>query len=367
MDNQRQNMGFSRRKFLAAASAGSILAIAAARGVMAADGGPHSIKLIHATPIPLLLWSVTYLAEDLGYYKEEGVTIERLGLAGGPAALAALVSGSGNANASAPGELLAAVSKGQNLKTIFSYSNFNAYELVMSKAFTERHKLTAESSLADRQAALKASAGIKIGTAGPGSLTDAVARMIIKQSGLDPDRDIQIIGLANLPAGLAALSNNAIDGFVAFSPIVEQAILQANAYSFFSVAKGHVQGGDLLQGQVLEVRTEDLETNPDAYAAMVRADLRAFRHLLENPDQSRDLLRKTRFMDIDESIWPQMWSNTVSIFRTPYVRRETLQAWFDAGIVSGVPDSSSFPFDSVVDMSLVDAAAEKMGWTPPKQ
>jgi len=128
----------SRRSLLrtGAASGLAALALPGLVGRARAQGAGH-LRVIHASPATLVLWSVTYLAEDMGFYTEEGLTIERLPLNGGPVAMTALVAGEGDLQVATPGEALSAVSRGQDIRILESYTATDAYSLCVGKTFAE--------------------------------------------------------------------------------------------------------------------------------------------------------------------------------------------------------------------------------------
>ena len=345
---------------------GLALATLAIPGVGRSQGG-RTIKLLHASPAALPLWSVTFLAEDLGFYKEEGLNFERIRLNNGPASMTALLAGEGGANAATPGEMLAANARGQAVKVLESYTRTDAYTLIVSKEFAEKHKITAQSSLKDREAALKAARGARIGITAPGSATDLMARLAVKQVGMDPAKDVAIVPLQASANAVAALSNNAVDAGITLSPFTEQAIAEFGAVPLLSVATGELREGARLQGQCLQARPQDVDANPELYASLVRADLRALRVILEKPDQARDQLRKTRFANFKEEIWPSIWKNQLPTFSTPFVTRDAMRAWLETGSISGNPDPSKYPYDDIIDMRFVNEGLKKLNWSLPSR
>ena len=359
----------SRRQILKWGAAGALGATAAmlplSRSVFAQSTGAGSIRLIHASPAILVLWSVTFLAEDMGFYKEEGLDFARIPLNGGPVAMTALLAGEGDANCSAPGELLSANARGQRVKVIESYTNSDAYTLVVTKAFADAHGVTAQSTLAEREAALKAAKGAKFGITAPGSQTDLTTRMALAQVGLDPTPDAAIEPLHNIVNVSTALGQGAIDGGAMLSPFTEQVIAEFGIVPLLSIAAGDIPAGSRLQGQVLEARPDDIEANPDSFAAMVRADLKALRMIVETPDEARDKLRATRFGSVDEAIWPAVWAGQLPTFRSPFVTEDSLRAWLETGTIGGNPDPATFPYADVIDMQFVEAGLMAIGWTPP--
>lgn len=359
----------SRRQVLRwAATAGAAVAAAPLLASCASDADnsgatSRTVKLIHASKDPLVLWSVTYLAEDMGFYKEEGLTVERVLLGGGPTAMTGLLSGAGQANLSAPGELLAAVGKGQRLKVLLAHTNSMPGMLVISKAFAEKIGVTAQSSLDQRRASIGTVKGARYGITVPGSQTDGFTRLALKQAGLDPVTDAKIVPLQTAGNSLAALANNQIDGFVGVPPVAEKAVLELQAVPLLVNQAGEIAGGDRMQGMTVQARAEDVDANPDLYRAIVRAEVKAMRSLAEDPDAAGELLRKTRFGKLDEKIWSYAWKLIQPAWGSPYVTRDSLQAWFDNGLVANV-SAADFPFNEVIDMRFVDEALSATGWTP---
>jgi hypothetical protein len=302
----------SRRAFLTRAALAGALAVLP--GGARAQGGPKPVKLLHASNGVLPLWSVTYLAEDMGFYREEGLAPTRLGLANGPTAMTAMLTGAGDTDASTPGEMLGAVAQG----------------------------------LAEREAALRTARGARYGITAPGSLTDVLTRMAIRHVGLDPARDANILPMQSINNGVAGLANNGIECFMGTSPFNEQAVLEIGAVPILGVGNGELRAGARLQGQV-------------------RADVRALRMIVTRPDEARDVLRRSRFSSIREEIWPTVWQNQLPTFTSPYVGRDSVQAWIETGLIGGNPNPATFPYDQAIDMRFVAAAVQRLGWSiaPP--
>ena len=354
----------SRRRLLGTAAAG--LAAAALQPMLAgrllAAGAGH-MRVLHPTPANLLLWSVTYLAEDMGFYADEGLTVERIGLNGGPAAMTALIAGEGEAELATPGEALSAVAQGQDVRILESYTSSDAYTFCVSKGFAETHGVTADSPLDARVAALAAGKGGRFGVTAPGSATDLTARMAVRQAGLDPDSDVQLLPLGTIINVISGIAQGAVDGGALLSPFTEQAMLEFGLVPLLSVANGDMPAASRLQGQVLHAPGALVESRAADYAAFVRADLRALKLLHDDPDTARDKLRETRFDKLDAAVWPSVWAGQLPTFATPYVAAEGLRAWIETGTIGGNPDPATFPYDRMIDMRFVEAGLKDLGWT----
>lgn len=364
--------GLSRRAFLV--RAGGIGATAAVGGVLVAcggsggssSGGPATVKIIQPSDVTLVLWSVDYLSQDLGFYRREGLAVQRVALLGGPIALQGLLSGAGACDISTPGEMIGAIARGQGVKALMSHTNLTAATLVVSAGFAKKLGVTDRDPVQARNQALGRVKGASFGITAPGSQTDGFTRMALKQAGLDPDTDARIVPLQNAANCFAALQNGRIDGFMALSPLTEKAILALNAVPLLSVTRRDIPAAYPLQGQTLIARTRDVERNPDVYRRLVRAHVRALRVLLEEPDRAKATLRRTRFADIPANQWELMWSNNLPSWRSPYVTPDALSGWVSAGLVAGATDPAKLQLDSAIDSSYVEDAARQLGWDAPR-
>lgn len=359
----------SRRQFLGAGVAvlaGSALtacASGASSGSATAGKSDQSITFIHAAASPLLLWAVTYLAQEKGFYKDEGLTVHRAYLSSGPTAMAALLSGSGNVDLSSPGELLAAVAKGQQMHTLMAYTNSNPAFFVVSHDFASKAGVTSSSPLQQRKDALKQS-GQKYGISAPGSQTDALVRLALQQVGINPDTQAQLVPLGSQADNLAALSKGEIDGFLAVSPAAEEAELKFGAVLLLANSLGEIQGGKILQGQAFEATAADVASNAKLYQSAVAADVRALKMLVEEPEEAKSVLRSTVFASMDASIWPQVWTHTSASWGSPYVTTSGLAAWITNGLVSGVKTASGVDLSKIINTTFADSAVKSLGWTP---
>lgn len=355
----------SRRSLLQlGAAAGAFAGASTLPATRLFAAGSQTVKVIHASPATLLVWSVSYLAEDMGYYREEGLEVERLGLGGGPAAMTALLAGEGSGNISAPGECLSANARGQRIKIIEAYTRSDPYAICVTKAFADANGIAADSPREQREKALAAMKGKRIGVTAPGSNTDLVVRMALSQVGLDPARDVTVVPAGSIVNIISALSQGGLDGGALLAPFTEQAGVEFGSVPLLTIAAGDIPQAGRLQGQVLEARPQDLEDNRELFAAFVRADLRALKFLQEDPDGARDKLRASRFSNIDEAIWPNVWASSLPIFASPYVPEDSIRAWIETGTIGGNPDPQSFPYGEIIDMSLVDEGLAKIGWSP---
>jgi NitT/TauT family transport system substrate-binding protein len=358
-DMDVKKSSISRRGLLAGAGIGAVtLAMP-----NIAFGQARPFRILLASNSPTIYWSPSYVAEAMGYYKEEGLEIERIPNNSGAVALTALVSRSGEALHSVPGEFLVAVSRGQKLKILSALSNYSPYYFIVSKAYADKLGLTEATPLDQRLAAVKKFKGIRVGITSPNSGTDVTVRALFRDAGISPDTDAQLIPLGSTINSLAAMSTGAVDAFVASPPIPEMAHAQQGAIRLFSVGKDNFAGLKAAAGHGMIVRSADVETNPDLYAAAVRADTKGMRKIVEDPKGSGDVLYKLLFSKtMTPEIWQDVWENNRDQFRTPYVTEESVEDWITMGLVTNLTDPKTVNLAEDVDMRFVDKAVKDIGW-----
>lgn len=355
--------GLSRRQALGLAALGGANLVLPGT---AFGQAPKDVKILLSSASPNFAWAVSYAAGELGYYKDEGLNIERIPNNTGPGALTALVAGAGHVDLSTPGELLVAVTRGQKMKILMALSNYSSLYLSLSKEYAEKVGISENMPLAQKQEAAKKFKGIKIGITSPGSQTDVTTRLILKNAGLDPAVDAELIPLGSTQNSLAAMGKGSIDGFMSSAPIPEFAAAQLGAVNAISVAKDEVPGLKEAVGHATLARAVDVEQQPDLFAALIRADVRALRYIVENPKEASDVVYRARYNSIIKpDLWPTVWDNNRSQFRTPYVTPKSVEAWVTMGLLPGVTDPKAVDAANVVDMRFVDQAVKKLGWTVP--
>jgi NitT/TauT family transport system substrate-binding protein len=352
----------SRRQILSWAGAG--VASIGMPGIASAQAAKE-VTFLHGSGSVLLAWSPSFVAEDMGYYKDEGLTIERVFNGSGPAGLSALVGGSGAILLNPPGEPLGAAARGQKLRILGAHSNFQASQIVLSKAYAAKFGLTEDMPLDKKLAAAKTFKGIRIGVTSPGSLSDHAARDVLKSLGIDATADAQVLPLGSVPNAMAAMSRGTLDAFSGAAPAGELAQAQQGAVILLRNSKDEMANYKALSGHVINARATDVDQNPTLYATIVRADTRGLRYIVENPQAAGELLYKNRYASMSKEVWATVWEKNVSQFRSPYVTKASVDAWVSMGVTPSPIDPKTVDVNSMIDMRFVDQAMQKIGWKLP--
>lgn len=167
------------------------------------------------------------IADDLGFYKEEGIRVEltRLRTAGG---IQALVAGSLDASQIVGPTTLAAILGGAPLKVVMVFNDKPTFKLYVKKQFR-------------RFADLK---GTKLGSTTPGSTNDRLLKIVLEKNGLDWRKDLSLIYIGATDVMFKSLQAGAIDG-VALTPPATLFAEELGFHSLFNFITevGALQGG----------------------------------------------------------------------------------------------------------------------------
>jgi ABC-type nitrate/sulfonate/bicarbonate transport system substrate-binding protein len=183
----------SRRHFLVTAS-GAVAAGALAPTVRAQT----SVKIGTAVLGDYALAGPFVVAVEKGMFRTENLNVEFVPFRGGPDLSKAIVSGEVLLGATGSTDILVFREAGLPLKMVATHTEGNHFTFNVAPDVQ---------GVADLK-------GKAIGVTRIGATTWVFARMLAKQQGWDPDKDVKIVGLGGLDAQLAALSRKEIHAFV---------------------------------------------------------------------------------------------------------------------------------------------------------
>ena len=155
----------------------------------------------------LLYYLPLTLAEQLGYFKEQGLNVTINDFAGGAQSLQSLVGGSVDVVAGAYEHTIRMQAKGQDIKAVIELGRFPGIVLGVKK---------------DKAASFKGFAdlkGMKIGVTAPGSSTNFFVMYLMVKNGLKPD-DASYIRVGAGPTAVAAMKRGEIDAISNLDPVI---------------------------------------------------------------------------------------------------------------------------------------------------
>ena len=183
----------SRRHFLVTASA-TVAAGALAPAVRA----QASVKIGTAVLGDYALAGPFIIGAEKGFFRSESINVEFVPFRGGPNLVKAVIAGEVLLGAAGSTDILVFREAGMPLKMVATHTEGNHFTF----------------NVAPDVRGLGEIKGKAIGVTSIGATTWVFARMVAKQQGWDPDRDVKIVGLGGLDAQLAALSRKEIHAFV---------------------------------------------------------------------------------------------------------------------------------------------------------
>lgn len=296
-----------------------------------------------------------YVAEDMGFLKQEGIEFKTSVVGGSSTAAAGTIGGSFDFFVAVPVSANQAIEHGRPLIHFAVTMAQYGPSVVVSKEVADKYKLTKNTPLPQRIQALK---GLRITSVGPNVGPDLLLRYIAKREGWNPDREMTLLPLGGPPA-LAAFANQRVDAIAQSSPTADIAIKKYGGFMLLDLNHGDYPPLKDYPGGTLVANTNWLWHNKEAAAAVVRALWHAMEFLHDHPNEAKAVLRK-RFKNVDDDTFNAGFeANLVATPRTPEINRQIMQRPIDfANFLNKEPLKTSV--DKTFTGEIVKLAAEGM-------
>lgn len=209
------------------------------------------------------------IAEQLGYFKAEGLEVEITDFAGGARALQALTEGAADVVSGAFEHTINLQSKGKKCQAFVLQGRAPAIALGISTKAMPEYK-----SVADLK-------GRRIGISAPGSSTQMVANLILARAGLKPG-DVNFVGVGPAASALMAWRSGQIDAMSHADPVMT--ILEHKGELRIVADTRSLNGalelfGDAMPAGCLFAPTEFIQKNPNTVQALTTAMVRSLKWL----------------------------------------------------------------------------------------
>ena len=209
------------------------------------------------------------IAEQLGYFKAEGVDVEISDFAGGARALQSLVGGSADVVSGAYEHTINMQSKNQFIQAFVLQGRAPQIALGVSTKAIPNYK-----GLADLK-------GKKIGISAPGSSTNMVANLVLSRGGIKSS-DVSFVGVGTSAGALAALRSGQVDAMSNTDPVMTMLEQKGDVkiISDTRTLKGtlDVFGGPM-PAACFYTYTEFIQKNPNTCQALANAIVHALKWL----------------------------------------------------------------------------------------
>ena len=232
----------------------------------------HAQQTVKIGTTPSFIFLPLYAAEQLGYFKAEGITAQFVDFEGGAEVTTAMVGGSIDTGGTMVERPLILAEKGFGAKNLLALENRNPLHLIIRKDSPAKE--------------VKDLKGTKLGMTRAGSGTDLSLRALLKDAGLEPDKDVAIIAIGGVSSSTAALKAGQVDGFMGGEPATAIAVQQLKLARYF-IDPRLGQGPKFLQFMTfptLQASDKWLSANPQLSERMVRALVKTLKRLREDPE-----------------------------------------------------------------------------------
>jgi NitT/TauT family transport system substrate-binding protein len=205
------------------------------------------------------------IAEQLGYFKAEGLDLTIVDFAGGSKALQAVVGGSADVVSGAFEHTISMQSKGQFMRAFVMQGAAPQIVFGINPKTMSGYKTVAD---------LK---GKKIGVSAPGSSTNVMVNFVLAKAGLKPS-DVSIIGVGTGSGAVAAMRSGQIDAISNLDPVITL-LLRSGDVKIISDTRNvreseQVFGGPMPAG-CLYAPQAFIDKNPATVQALTNAMVRA--------------------------------------------------------------------------------------------
>ncbi len=270
-------------------------AIAAGLAVPAARAAEAPVPVALANPAVSLSFSASYLAEDLGIFKENGLDVKIM-LIPGVGAFNAVVSGGADFAQPSAISLTRAAAHGQRLLAIAETSNKPIIQVALRKDIAEAGGFDPKAPFEKRAALLR---GRTIAADATGSLIHGYVLLMAKRAGIDTSG--MQVAFMQPPAMLAAFQTKQIDGFAMSPPWPLVPVLQGDAVMLASGPDGEPADLEPFANNVLVTRPETCQQRRPVCAGMGKSFTAAEAYMRDHPDDALALLKK-RFATLDDKV-----------------------------------------------------------------
>ncbi|WP_129664132.1 ABC transporter substrate-binding protein [Phytoactinopolyspora endophytica] len=290
----------SRRRVLAGAATSMTVAVIAGACGIPGEGGDDDLRSITIV-VTQAAWTSSYAplaaADELGYFEDEGLTVEWVNFPGGATSATQLQQGAADVAIAAPEPVVIGHENGE----------FTAQYYAMLFRRTLFGVATFEGGAVQTAADLE---GARVGVVSLASNGVYVAKAVAAEAGVDPE-SLQFVEIGAGPQAIAALGSDAVD---VLSTYDSQYQTMLNAGVEVEVLESDFVSG--LNAGGLMALPERLQDEPELFAAIGRAVFKGVASCEQDPEECVRLLWEfdpsTKSVEVSEE---EAMANDLSILQ----------------------------------------------------
>ena len=293
-------------------------------------------------------------AQSVGYFEDEGLTMEYLAFPPSSADVVTLLtSDQADVAFAAPSAFYAAVNQGRPLLNYATAQKGPTLGVTISnklKDELEAAGITEDSPIAERVAALE---GRTIAGVGAGSATHAMMMMALEEAGLNPETDVTYLPVPDHTEASNAVREDVADAYVAALPALLTGGLDGWGTLWFAFVEVPAIGD--MPWIEFTARTDFAEEHPEAIRAILRALWRVSEDFEQNPDEVARVLKENWYPDMDQALFDASFQMSIPTFSNGILPTEDGLARSLAVVNATAEIPIELTFDQVYDLSHVEA------------
>jgi NitT/TauT family transport system substrate-binding protein len=269
---------------------------------------------------------------ETGFFRRRGLDLTMLYVTSGIITSQTIVSGAASAATTTATDALRAMAAGAPMKIIMV--NIDQFQ----------HLFVARSEIKGA----KDMKGKKIAVSRYGAFSDIQTRFVVRQWGMDPEKDVQILQIGNSAARAAALASGGVDGAIvtpAFVPVARKVGLHV----IFDLSTMKTK----FASQIMVAHDQVIKDKPELIKAVTLGFLDGIKTWKAQPEQTKPFIRK--YYKVSEADIDDIYTETNRFLRSaPTPDLEGLQNAWDS--VSESRAKSGFDLKKFVDARFINEA-----------
>jgi ABC-type nitrate/sulfonate/bicarbonate transport system substrate-binding protein len=261
-----------------------------------------------------------------------------------------------------PGEAMNALKEGVQFRTIGQTVGKFGSHVVVKKEIMEKAGITEASPVEKKIALLR---GLKMGNTGPGGAPDNMLRWLAVKGGMDPNKDIRLVGIqGGGPGMIAALGQGVIDGFCLSSPTSDIAVSKFGCSYLFHMALNPPAEFSSYTYIICNTATKTLAEKREPLIRYITGLALAMRSIRAEPEKFKAFA--IPFLELDPAFAEQAFAGHAKMYyadpRPTEAQFATNKMFINTGNVSSGldPIPQSLTFASMFDPSLADEAMKRI-------
>jgi len=290
-----------------------------------------------------LSWASVYVAYQNGYFQEEGIEPEFMLYKDGPIAFQGMHTGDSQFCLLSQEPVLKAQEEGLDSSIVYSVLDTRLYGFVGASGV-------------DNVADLK---GQAIFAGMPGSAPYSFVSSILKEAGLDPQKDVTFVNL-DYSASMSALSKGEIKAsYINMDNRIDIKNQNMDVNVLVDTSKPedaekYLQS-NVFSGEIICATSDYVKKNPETVQGFVNAVNKGTKWLNEHSAQETAKLIAPLFEGATEDVLAEKIDIVKSsITKTGYISEEAQSAVVNFCVRNGVI-TKEIPYDEIIDMTFVDA------------